>query len=136
MECLYALQSFGLPSSQIPLVVCSTNKRRKKKTMKKEHDADSGGSAGSNNNNNSDSNSNNNNLKLDNHIVWLQLCRLKESNIKSYGKKWKNYDIHHAQIIECPNHADILSGRMSLAVLQEMITLYDFEMINILYSVR
>merc|ERR1712161_132896 len=49
MECLYALQSFGIPSSQIPLVVCSTNKRRKKKAMKKEHDADSGGSGGSNN---------------------------------------------------------------------------------------
>merc|ERR1719491_28278 len=106
MECLYALQSFGIPSSQIPLVIgITSNKKRRRKETKRNKDVDE-------NNNNNDCN-----LKLDNHIKWLKLCQLKESNIKSYGKNWKCYNENyhgndgHKQIIECPNHSDVLSGR-------------------------
>jgi len=107
MECLYALQSFGIPADQIPFVVGSTLylKRKKKKTKKNNDDA-----VDEDNNNN-----NKTNVKLVNHMKWLKLCELKDSNIKSCGKKWKQHDKnchgYDQQIIECPNHSDILSGR-------------------------
>ena len=84
----------------------SKKKRRKKQTKHK------GASAEDNNINN------NNDLKLNNHNKWLELCLLKESNMKSCDMKWKcygkndrpNFDGPQIIIIECPNHADILSG--------------------------
>ena len=98
MECLYALQSFGIPSNQIPIDngITSNKKRRRRNKAKK-----------------NDSVVNNNSyLNLDNHTRWLQLCQLKESNIKSCGTDWKHYGGYdQPQIIECPNHTDILSGR-------------------------
>merc|ERR1711865_231318 len=75
MECLYALQSFGIPPNQIPLVVgtSSSKKRRRKETKR----------------------NNKTNLKLSNHIKWMNLCQLKDGNIKSCGKKWKSYEENH-----------------------------------------
>ena len=93
MECLYALQSFGIPFNQIPIDdgIASKKKRKRRKQAKKNNDD-------SDKDNDNDSN---NKIKLDNHIKWLKLCRLKESN---------NY--HHL-IIDCPNHSDIIGGRGS-----------------------
>ena len=116
MECVYALQSFGIPSNQIPLVVGATNvnnKRRKKETKR-----NAAATAGENSNNNNNNNNTSNHLKLENHIKWFELCELKDSNIKLCGKTWKSYDnTHHGynghqQIIEVPKHSDILFGRV------------------------
>ena len=103
IECLYALQSFGIPSSQIPLVgAISSHKKRKRKTETKRKSTPNGGKE----NNSKD-------LKLDNHNKWLELCQLKERNMTLFDKKWKSYGDNNYQpkIIECPNHSDILSGR-------------------------
>ena len=102
MECLYALQSFGIPSNEIPIVNgIISNKKRRRKNKTKRNDSIVG----------KDYN-NNGNLKLNNHTQWLQLCQLKESNIKLCGKEWKYYGgYNQQQIIECPKHSDILSGR-------------------------
>jgi len=103
MECLYALQSFGIPSDLFPLAVGTTsNNKRIRKEVRKNNYA-----FGEDN-----TNIGSNKLELNNHRKWLKLCQLKESNIKSCGKKWKHLGNDcHQQIIECPNHSDIISGR-------------------------
>ena len=84
----------------------SSKKKKRRKTITKNKDAVGG-----------EDNDIGNDLRLDNHSKWLELCRLKESNIKACGSIWKgetnNYDGYnsHQIIIECPNHSDILSGR-------------------------
>merc|ERR1719491_1082857 len=107
MELLYTLQSFGIPSNQVPLVSGITSNKKRRKNEKKQNNGDVG-----------EDNNNNNIIKLNNHTKWLKLCQLKESNLKLYGKKWKCYDenhghgnVGHKQVIECPNHSDIISGR-------------------------
>lgn len=107
MECLYALQSFGVPSDQIPIVAGTRQNKKKKRKKTKEND--------------DTNNIKNNNLTLDNHGKWLNLCQLKDSNRIACGKKWKchveNYvgdqsrQQKQQQIIECPKHSDILNGR-------------------------
>ena len=101
MECLYALQSFGIPSNQMPLVNgITSNKKRRRKNKTKKNDSIVG------------EDTNSSNLDLKNHTRFLQLCQLKESNIKLCGKEWKYYNGYdQQQIIECPKHSDILSGR-------------------------
>ena len=94
MECLYALKSFGIPSDQIPLITGRTKKRKRRR-----NETPRINDVGVDNNNDYD----NKNIKLENHIKWIELCQLKESNLKSYGRKWKQYD-ENKQIIECPNH--------------------------------
>jgi len=65
-------------------------------------------------------------------MKWVDLCQLKDNNMKLFGMKWKyNIENYHGfdkqiiacqklkcgwsynnqQIIECPNHSDIISGR-------------------------
>jgi len=104
IELLYTLQSFGIPSNQIPLVAGTTSNKKRRKYETKRKNGDVG-----------EDNNDNNIIKLNNHIKWLKLCQLKESNLKLYGKKWKYYDENYngfdQQIIECPKHSDILSGR-------------------------
>jgi len=109
LECLYALQSFGIQYNQIPIVTGNTSKKKRRRKQTKQKGADV-----------EDNNSHNNNdLKLNNHNKWLELCLLKESNMKSCDMKWKcygkndrpNFDGPQMIIIECPNHSDILSGR-------------------------
>ena len=84
----------------------SSKKKKRRKTITKNKDAVGG-----------EDNDIGNDLRLDNHSKWLELCRLKESNIKACGSIWKgetnNYYGYnsHQIIIECPNHSDILSGR-------------------------
>ena len=101
MECLYTLQSFGIPSNQMPLVDgITSNKKRRRKNKTKKNDTVVG------------DDNNNSIVKLDNHNKWLQLCQLKESSKKSYGTEWKYYGgYNQQQIVERPNHSDILSGR-------------------------
>jgi len=109
MECVYALQSFGIPSNQFPLVAGTNvkSKKRKKETR---------GNAAAVDENNND-NDTSNHLNLNNHIKWLELSQLKDKNMKLDGKKGKNHvgKYHgfdgHQQIIECPKHSDILLGR-------------------------
>ena len=93
------MQSFGIPSNQMPLVngIVSNKKRRKRNKVKKK-----GSAVGDDDTNG--------NIKLKNHSQWLQLCQLKERNMQLYGKEWKHY-VGHQIVIECPNHTDVLSGR-------------------------
>jgi len=128
MECLYALKSFGIPSNQIPVNVGATSKTKRRRRLKqaKKNNNDIGDDDDDNTQINSD-----NHLKISNHIEWVDLCQLKDNNLKLFGVKWKyniqNYhgfnkqiiacqklNIHcgyNQQIIECPKHSDILSGR-------------------------
>jgi len=116
MECLYAMQSFGIPSDQFPLVVgVTSNKKRRKKTKKPTKKDTAGGTCSKHNTNtNTNTNTNSNNLELDYHNKWLKLCQLKEKNMIASGKHWKyysdNYQGYGHQIIECPMHSDILNG--------------------------
>mmetsp|Transcript_11828 Transcript_11828/g.11545 ORF Transcript_11828/g.11545 Transcript_11828/m.11545 type:complete len:261 (-) Transcript_11828:142-924(-) len=78
----------------------ASNKKRRRKYKTKRNDSIV------------DDNNNSSSLNLKNHTRFLQLCQLKESNMKLFGKEWKCYGGYdQQQIIECLNHADVLSGR-------------------------
>ena len=79
LECLYALQSFGIPYSEIPLVgAIPSHRKRRRKSKTKRKSTPSGGKE-----------NNSKEVKLDNHNKWLELCQLKEKNMALYDKKWK-----------------------------------------------
>jgi hypothetical protein len=64
MECIYVLESFGIPSKQNPLNIATGE------------------------------------IDKTNYKRWVGLCAAREENLKL-----------HKQIVECPNHSDILFGR-------------------------